>query len=49
NFKAVTERRLGLWEASIVSFERAHELDPANVFIVATWAETLMRMRDWKR
>jgi len=48
-FTAITERRLGLWEESIATFERAHEMDPANSFTANQLVDTLLRMRAWGR
>ena len=46
-FKAITERRLGLWNEAIDSFGIAHEMDPANVFIATQMVDTLGWMNEW--
>ena len=48
-FTAITERRLGLWDESLRSFEKAHDMDPANVFIATQWADTMGRANVWER
>jgi TolB-like protein len=44
---ALTQRRLGLWDESIASFERASQLDPGNGFISSVMIETLANMNRW--
>ncbi len=46
---ALTQRRLGLWEESIVSFQRATDLDPANEFVATQLIDTLGNMNEWDR
>jgi len=46
---AVTQRRLGMWVESINSFEKARQLDPANISIVTTMVDTLGLMNEWQR
>ena len=45
----LTQRRLGLWEESVASFERALALDPANSFYRSLKAETLDAFFQWER
>lgn len=47
--KALTQRRLGLWRESISTFEKAVQLDPANVFIATQMIDTLTWMNEWDR
>ena len=46
---AITQRRLGLWTESIVSFEHALDLDPANEFVATQLIDTLNQMNEWER
>ena len=48
-FQAITLRRLGRFDESMSTFEKALELDPANVFIVTQMADTLAYMNEWDR
>jgi TolB-like protein/cytochrome c-type biogenesis protein CcmH/NrfG len=48
-FLAITQRRLGLWEESINTFERSLELDPSNVFTGSQMINTLQMMNEWDR
>jgi len=41
-------RRLGRWDESVASFQRALQLDPANRFYRAIMLETLDNMFDWQ-
>jgi len=43
-----TLRRLGRWEESIASFQKALQLDPANRFYYSTKLETLGSVRQWQ-
>jgi len=43
-----TQRRLGLWDESIASQQKALQLDPANRFYHSTLAETLTSDRRWQ-
>lgn len=47
--KALTQRRLGLWHESINTFEKATQLDPANIFIATQMIDTLTWMNEWDR
>jgi len=47
--KALTQRRLGLWHESINTFEKAMQLDPANIFIATQMIDTLTWMNEWNR
>jgi TolB-like protein len=49
HYKAVTERRLGLWEQAIDTFGQTLELDPLNGFAAMTMIETLTIMNEWER
>jgi TolB-like protein/Tfp pilus assembly protein PilF len=44
----LSNRRLGLWEESIASFQRALELDPDNRFYHALMNETMGSARQWQ-
>jgi TolB-like protein len=44
----LTLRRLGRWQESIASFERAMELDPANRFYESILSETIAMTRSWQ-
>jgi serine/threonine-protein kinase len=48
-YVAITQRRLGLWDESIETFEKARELDPANLFVVTQVVDTLGLMNEWQR
>ncbi len=48
-YLAITERRLGLWEESLLSFQRAADLDPANEFVATQLIDTLTNMNAWER
>jgi len=47
--KAVTQRRLGLWEESIRTLENAMQLDPASAFTATQFIDTLTVMNEWER
>jgi TolB-like protein/tetratricopeptide (TPR) repeat protein len=48
-YKAITQRRLGLWYESITTFEESMRLDPANVFTATQLVDTLTFMNEWDR
>ena len=48
-FQAITLRRLGRFNESMSTFDKALELDPANIFIVTQVADTLAYMNEWGR
>jgi TolB-like protein/tetratricopeptide (TPR) repeat protein len=48
-YKAITQRRLGLWYESITTFEESMRLDPANVFTATQMVDTLTFMNEWDR
>lgn len=46
--KALSLRRLGRWDESIASFQRALEVDPANRFYQSLLVETMGNVADWQ-
>jgi len=46
-YKALSERRLGLWDEAIATFEQILSIDPANVWAVAQMSNTFRFMNDW--
>ncbi len=46
-YKALSERRLGLLNEAIATFEQILSIDPANVWAVAQMSNTFRFMNDW--
>jgi len=47
--KAMTQRRLNLWDESVRTIEDAMQLDPASAYVATVLIDTLTLMNEWDR